>query len=124
MPLIDKMCIIYDMRRSVELALEQWRVRSGRKPLVVLGARQVGKSYTLEKFGRRSFSAYHIINFEQNPLFGYVFKGSLDPVRILQELALVQGRPIDASADLLFFDEIQESVVFFLMQLCPQLKRG
>ena len=102
------MCIIDDMRRSVELALEQWRVRSGRKPLVVLGARQVGKTYALEKFGRRSFSASHIINFEQNPLFGDVFKGSLDPVRILQELALVQGRPIDASADLLFFDEIQE----------------
>ena len=47
------MCIIDDMRRSVELALEQWRVRSGRKPLVVLGARQVGKTYALEKFGRR-----------------------------------------------------------------------
>ena len=96
------------MRRSVELALEQWGARSGRKPLVVLGARQVGKSYVLEKFGRRSFSASHIINFEQNPLFGDVFKGALDPVRILQELALVQGRPIDVSADLLFFDEIQE----------------
>ena len=105
---MDEMCIIDDMRRSVELALEQWRVRSGRKPLVVLGARQVGKSYALEKFGRRSFSASHIINFEQNPLFGDVFKGALDPVRILQELALVQGRPIDVSADLLFFDEIQE----------------
>jgi predicted AAA+ superfamily ATPase len=72
------------MRRSVEAALEQWRVRPQRKPLVVLGARQVGKTYALDQFGRRSFSAIHIINFEQNPLFGDVFKGSLDPSRILQ----------------------------------------
>jgi predicted AAA+ superfamily ATPase len=75
---------------------------------VVLGARQVGKTYALEHFGRRSFSASHIINFEQNPLFGDVFQGSLEPSRILQELALVQGRPIDAAVDFLFFDEIQE----------------
>ena len=90
------------------MALEQWRVRPQRKPLVVLGARQVGKTYALEHFGRRSFSASHIINFEQNPLFGDVFQGSLEPSRILQELALVQGRPIDAAVDFLFFDEIQE----------------
>jgi len=96
------------MRRSVEAALEQWRVRPQRKPLVVLGARQVGKTYALEQFGKRSFSARHIINFEQDPMFGDVFKGSLEPSRILQELALVQGRPIDASVDFLFFDEIQE----------------
>ena len=69
-------------------------MRPRRKPLVVLGARQVGKTHALEQFGKRSFSACHIINFEQNPLFGDVFKGSLEPSRILQELALVQGRPI------------------------------
>lgn len=96
------------MNRSIEAALEQWRSKPQRKPLVVLGARQVGKSYALEQFGRHSFFATHIINFEQNPLFGDVFKVSLEPARILQELALVQGRPIDASADLLVFDEIQE----------------
>lgn len=96
------------MQRFVEAALEQWRVRPQRKPLVVFGARQVGKTYVLERFGTRSFSACHIINFEQNPLFGDVFKGSLEPVRILQELALVQGRPIDAAEDFVFFDEIQE----------------
>ena len=96
------------MQRSIQAALEQWRARPQRKPLVVLGARQVGKTYALEQFGKRSFSASHIINFEQNPLFGEVFKGSLEPFRILQELALVQSRPIDASGDFVFFDEIQE----------------
>ena len=96
------------MQRSIQAALEQWRVSPQRKPLVVLGARQVGKTYALDHFGKGSFSASHIINFEQNPLFGDVFKGSLEPSRILQELALVQGRPIDAFGDLVFFDEIQE----------------
>jgi len=96
------------MKRCIETALEQWRAKPQRKPLVVLGARQVGKTFALEQFGRRSFSASHIINFEQNPRFGDVFKGSLEPDRILQELALVQGRPIDASTDFVFFDEIQE----------------
>ena len=113
------------MRRSIETVLEQWRARPQRKPLVVLGARQVGKTYALEQFGKRSFPSTHIINFEQNPLFGEVFKGSLEPARILQELALVQGRPIDAAADLLVFDEIQEcpraltSLKYFAEQMPP-----
>jgi len=96
------------MQRSIETALEQWRRKTLRKPLVLLGARQVGKTHALTQFGRRSFPSTHIINFEQNPLFGEVFKGSLEPDRILQEIALVQGRPIDTAADLLVFDEIQE----------------
>jgi predicted AAA+ superfamily ATPase len=95
------------VKRISESSLEQWRTRTERKPLLVLGARQVGKTYALDQFGRRAFPRCHIINFEQNPQFGDVFKGSLEPGRILQELALVQGHPIDPS-DLLVFDEIQE----------------
>lgn len=95
------------MKRISESSLEQWRTRPERKPLLVLGARQVGKTYALDQFGRRAFPKYHIVNFEQNPQFGDVFKGSLEPGRILQEIALLQGHPIDP-LDLLVFDEIQE----------------
>jgi len=79
------------VKRISESSLEQWRTRTDRKPLLVLGARQVGKTYALDRFGRSAFPKCHIINFEQNPQFGDVFKGSLEPGRILQELALVQG---------------------------------
>jgi uncharacterized protein len=96
------------MKRWIDATLKQWKDRPGRKPLVVQGARQVGKTYALEKFGRESFPQCHVVNFEQNPLFCRIFQDDLAPERIVSELGLVLGKRIDPGADLLILDEIQE----------------
>ncbi|NQY74716.1 MAG: AAA family ATPase, partial [Candidatus Margulisbacteria bacterium] len=54
------------MKREIDAQLDQWRESQNRKPLIVRGARQVGKTYALKAFGERSFKEYHYINFEKD----------------------------------------------------------
>lgn len=96
------------MRRPVIDQLRQWRDRSGRKPLVLRGARQVGKTYALKQFGQECFAHCHYLNFEREPLIHAVFSKDYNPRRILDELAFHLGRTIDPATDLLILDEIQE----------------
>ena len=98
------------MRRDFEAFLRAWRQRADRKPLVVKGARQTGKTYVLERFGAAEYAAVHVLNFEAGPRLATVFEGELDPVRLVRDLALL-GRfdphAVLTGAALLFFDEIQ-----------------
>jgi len=98
------------MRRDFETFLRAWRQRADRKPLVVKGARQTGKTYVLERFGAAEYAAVHVLNFEADPRLATVFEGELDPVRLVRDLALL-GRfdphAVLTGAALLFFDEIQ-----------------
>ena len=97
------------MLRKITEDLIAWKDDKDRKPLLVRGARQVGKSYAIRNFGENYFEgAIHIINFEKNPDLHAIFDENLDSNRILTELELVLGKEIIPTKDLLFFDEIQE----------------
>lgn len=95
------------MRRTYLTKLKIWKERINRKPLVLKGVRQVGKTYLLKEFGKRHFPAVHYINFEKEEKAHKVFEEDLDPVRIIQELELYLEHTINISEDLVIFDEIQ-----------------
>jgi len=96
------------MKRQLYTQLIRWRDSNTRKPLLLKGARQVGKSYLLEMFGKNEFEHTHIFNFEQSPNLTKIFQVDLVPERILRELSLVAGKSINRENDLVIFDEIQE----------------
>lgn len=98
------------MQRTLESELEAWRVSSKRKPLLIRGARQVGKSYLVERFGATKFQNMVTINFELNKDFKACF-GSLAPDKIIQSIELLVQQRITPNKTLLFLDEIQQ---------CPQ----
>jgi len=95
------------MKRLALQKLYQWRENPSRKPLIVKGARQVGKTYLLKEFGSQAFSTMHYFNFEKEPKLASAFEQDLDPKRILQALSFHLQKPIDYQKDLIIFDEIQ-----------------
>jgi predicted AAA+ superfamily ATPase len=95
------------MYRKILENLEAWRTSVGRKPLILKGARQVGKTYILREWGESAFASTHYINFESNQEVAKVFERDLDVRRMLADLALFVGKTIDPDKDLLIFDEIQ-----------------
>lgn len=95
------------MQRLATDKLKDWKVNPARKPLILRGARQVGKTYLLKHFGEANFPNYHYINFETDQQAEQVFERNLDPQRILSDLQLYLEKPIDPKSDLLIFDEIQ-----------------
>ena len=95
--------------RDIEVQLDNWKNSTDRKPLLVQGARQVGKTYTLKKFGETRYEETAYFNFEEDPALGEVFEGRQAPERILQLLSAYIGRLIRPGSTLLIFDEIQES---------------
>jgi len=95
------------MKRHLISKLVKWKTAKDRKPLVLKGARQVGKTYLLETFGKKYFKQYHIINFEKDDDICRVFDPDLNPERIIQELCFKLDTSIDIRNDLLIFDEIQ-----------------
>lgn len=84
-----------------------WRQNKNRKPLILKGVRQTGKSYLLEQFGRENFQQYHIINFEKQISAYQIFEDDLEPKRIIADLSFYLKSVIDIKKDLLVFDEIQ-----------------
>jgi uncharacterized protein len=95
------------MKRYLISELNNWKNKSDRKPLILKGARQVGKTHLLQVFGKKSFSRYHILNFEKDEQLGKIFEADLDPKRIVQELSFKLDVEINIKNDLLIFDEIQ-----------------
>jgi hypothetical protein len=91
----------------IESDLLRWKNQSNRMPLLVRGARQVGKSYSIEKFGKNEFEQFVVINFEQNPEFKKCFS-SLEPMKIISNIELLKNVKITMGKTLLFLDEIQE----------------
>jgi len=88
--------------------LVEWKHKRNRRPLLLRGARQVGKTWLLNEFGKKTFSQIHTLNFERDPDACTLFQGSLSPATILRNLELYLNRSIDKSSDLILFDEIQE----------------
>jgi hypothetical protein len=97
------------MKRTVTDFLNRWKTSANRKPLILRGARQVGKTYILKEFGRAAFPCYHYVNFEKDEKIGRIFEQDLKPDRILNELQFYLDRPIDRRLDMVIFDEIQRS---------------
>lgn len=93
--------------RTLLRQLEVWKSAPGRKPLILRGARQVGKTALVRAFGTRAFEARATIDFERQPDVKTIFERDLDPKRLLAELELVTRTPIEPGRTLLFFDEIQ-----------------
>ncbi len=92
--------------RNIESELNSWKFEPDRFPLLVRGARQVGKSSVVRQFGKK-FQYYVELNLELYPELCKVFEGDLNPHRICDELALIYNTPIEPGKTLLFIDEIQ-----------------
>ncbi|MCK5581167.1 MAG: ATP-binding protein [Candidatus Omnitrophica bacterium] len=94
------------MKRNIERNLLAWKKEHNRKSLLIRGARQVGKTYSLRSLGK-SFKHYLEVNFEEDRTVKQFFSGSLDPAAICQKLSAYYGIPVISGDTLLFFDEIQ-----------------
>ena len=95
-------------RRALE-QLAEWKIKSSRKPLLLTGIRQVGKTWLLKHFGKKYFDDTAYFNFERQEELGQFFRTTRDPRRIIDNLSLVHGRAIQPQKTLIIFDEIQES---------------
>ncbi len=95
------------MKRILYEKLLDWKRDSNRKPLLLQGARQVGKTYLINQFGNTEYSNLVYLNFEQNPNLSTFFKDDLQPARIIENIGLYLGQAIQAENTLIFFDEIQ-----------------
>jgi predicted AAA+ superfamily ATPase len=95
------------MKRFIEDILIKWKDEKGRKPLVLSGARQVGKSYVIEQNFARQFEQLLSINFEKQPEFNSCFESGYDPARILRRIEALAGQRLTIGKTLLFFDEVQ-----------------
>ncbi len=94
------------MKRALEEVLLKWKSKSSRRPLLLRGARQVGKTYLVETFGKAEFEKFHNINFEFEPEYAQCFM-TFDPVKIIEALSGRLGERIEPGKSLLFLDEIQ-----------------
>lgn len=94
-------------RTTIEL-LYKWKEKDSRKPLIIRGARQVGKTWLMKEFGANAYKKYVYINFDNNQRMQELFTADLNIERIVAGLELYSGHKIDPAETLLIFDEIQE----------------
>ncbi len=96
------------MKRKIMKNLIAWKNQPKRKPLILMGARQVGKTFVLKQFGAQEYSNTIYINFEDNPRLCKLFDSSLEPKIILKALSIEMDAEITEGKTLLIFDEVQE----------------
>lgn len=97
------------MERFAMDRLAEWKVSKNRKPLIIGGARQVGKTWLLKEFGRRYFTNTVYINFDRDRSVAALFDGGLEPERIIRGLRVYTGTDIKPKETLIIFDEVQEA---------------
>ena len=97
------------MKRDLYDDLLGWKASSRRKPLLLRGARQTGKTYLLKAFGQNEYARVFYFNFEEDPALDRFFERDLNPTRIVSELSIYGRQEIDPTSDLVIFDEIQVS---------------
>lgn len=98
-----------EIKRNIIDRLLKWKNSKLRNPLIIQGARQVGKTYVLKSFGKTYYESTAYFNFEKNPQLSQFFQQTKDPKRIIENLSILHGRNINPSNTLIIFDEIQES---------------
>ncbi|MDR0793121.1 MAG: ATP-binding protein [Chitinophagaceae bacterium] len=110
------------MKRKISTSLVKWRNSQKRMPLVVNGARQVGKTYILEQFGKEHFKNVIYLNMEIERALSEFLETELSPKKIVQFLEASKGQTITAGQTLIFFDEIQasERALLSLKYFCEQ----
>ncbi|MDF2510820.1 MAG: hypothetical protein K0S04_686 [Herbinix sp.] len=95
------------MKRKIETDLMKWKISKNRKPLIVNGARQVGKTYIIREFGERFYKNVVYINLETNLAVASFFQDNIDPERLLLFLESYAKEAIIPEHSLIIFDEIQ-----------------
>lgn len=88
--------------------LTEWANKKDRKPLIIQGARQVGKTWLMREFGKINFPDVFYLNFENTPGMEELFSGEIRPQRIIDYLSALHGKRINPNNTLLIFDEVQE----------------
>lgn len=97
------------MERKAMDDLVLWKNSKNRKPLLLYGARQVGKTYLVKKFGERYFKDVIYVNFETNDIIGKMINENISPKHIIKNLEIIFDKVIDKDNTLIFFDEIQKN---------------
>lgn len=97
------------MKRKAMTTLENWKASATRKPMIIRGARQVGKTWLMQEFGRQQYQQVAYINFESSASLKNLFNDNFDIQRILTALQIETGITIIPGTTLLIFDEIQEA---------------
>ena len=113
------------MYRNIIEQIREWKNKEGRKPLILAGARQVGKTYILRKFGEEEFDNVVYVNCEDNVLAKNLFVQDYNMQRIVLALGAIAGQSIEAGKTLIILDEIQEaprglSVLKYFCENAPQ----
>ena len=96
------------MKRNAIQDLINWKNDEERKPLVLKGARQVGKTWLMKEFGKNYYKSFVYFNFDEEDELKSIFKANKNPQRILELLSLICGEKILPGETLIIFDEIQE----------------
>ena len=96
------------MRRNAYSALCAWKNSPDRKPLVLKGARQVGKTWLMKEFGEKEYVNYVYFNFDEEASLSSIFEANKSPHRIIELLSVLSGQMITPSDTLVIFDEVQE----------------
>ena len=96
------------MHRHAMFELEKWKNRTDRKPLLIRGARQVGKTWLMQEFGRTHYANTAYVNFDDNERMAALFQGDMSIQRIVTALQIETNTLISPEDTLLIFDEVQE----------------
>ena len=96
------------MKRFILDRLIKWKESKYRKPLILKGARQIGKTYILKQFGEENYEGVAYFNFDHDEDLYNLFNNTKDPKRILEQLSFIYGKAILPEKTLIIFDEIQE----------------
>ena len=96
------------MERLILEELIKWKESKDRKPLILKGARQVGKTYILKQFGEKNYEGVAYFNFDHDEDLYNLFSNTKDPKRILEQMSFIYGKAIKPEKTLIIFDEIQE----------------
>lgn len=96
------------MKRFIIEKLVEWKNSKYRKPLILKGARQIGKTYILKEFGKEYYEGVAYFNFDHDEDLYYIFENTKEPKRILEQLSFIYGKAILPGKTLIIFDEIQE----------------
>ena len=95
------------MIRDVYRALLEWKTDEDKMPLLLRGARQIGKTFVVKQFGENEFEIGININFERNPEYKEIFS-SFDPIEIIERISVYTGQKVVIGKTLVFLDEIQD----------------
>ena len=111
------------MERLIYQKLLDWKNHKNRKPLLLQGARQVGKTYILKEFGKMEYNNLAYFNFEQTQELASLFQSTLDTEILIESLSAFIGRKIEPETTLIFFDEIQACprAITSLKYFCEQV---